>query len=104
MIDMKLTPEQKRKEYECSPSALDVPSYPYNLKIRLNPEQVAALGIADLDVGKKLKLSAMVEITEKEKCQVVEGQPDISCCVQICEMEFDKEKKAAAQVFYDEKK
>lgn len=98
---MKLSPEEKRKQWEVSDSAMKVDEYPYNLKIFLDCCQVEKLGIADLDVGKKLNLSAVVEIVSKSKKEVPEGQPNIDVCIQICGMEFDgKGKKSDKDVLY----
>lgn len=99
---MKLSSEEKKKEYELCDSAMNVPGYPYNLKIRLDPEQVQKLGITDLDVGKKLKTTAMIEVVEKEKREVEEGKPNICLCIQICELDFEKSKKSDAKVIYGE--
>lgn len=56
----------------CSPSE---PEYPYGLRLCLTPEVVKALGFTDLpEVGKKMKLEAMVEVCRTEKTDTKEGQ------------------------------
>lgn len=100
---MKLSPEEKKKQWEGSENVLKVDEYPYNLKIWLDCCQVEKLGIADLDVGKKLNLSAVVEIVSKSKKEVPEGQPNIDVCIQICEMDFEgKGKKSDKDILYKE--
>ena len=100
MIDMKLTPVEKKKEMEVCGSVLNVPQYPWSLRLRLDCDQVEKLGCTDLDVGKKIKMTCMVEVVEKEKREVVEGQPNIAICLQICEMDLEKEKKSDKDVLY----
>ena len=99
---MKLSAEEKKKQWETSDCAIRVDEYSYNLKLWLDCHQVEKLGLSDLDVGKKLNLSAIVEVVSKSKKEVPEGQPNIDVCIQICEMEFEKGKKSDKDVLYKE--
>ena len=91
MIDMKLS-EMEKKEGEVS-SVIEKPSYPYGLRLYLDPESVKKLQLKDPQVGQKMMLEAVVEIVSVN-AEVIKGdQKAVSVGLQINEMSVDSAKK-----------
>lgn len=90
LIDMKLTPEESKDLLGCcAPSDTnDGPAYPYGLSIYLDDETLKKLGITTMpDVGSKLTLHAVVEVTGNSQRQTQEGKT-VNMDLQITDMEL----------------
>lgn len=93
MINLRITEEEKKDQ--ASHSVLyDTPEYPYGLKLQIDPETYAKLGLKDApQIGQKLILLAAVEVCggyEEDQKGDVKGY---SMTLQIEQMEL----KAASQ-------
>lgn len=100
MIDMKIS-EMEKKENEVV-SVLDSSSYPYGLRIYLDPDSVKKLGLKDPQVGDKMSLVGIVEIMSVN-AEVIKGdEKELSVGLQIKEMDLESGKKAvkAEDVLY----
>lgn len=95
MIDMKLS-EMEKKESEVG-SVLDKPSYPYGLRIYLDPESVKKLGLRDCQVGHKMVLEAVVEVVSVNAEMVKGDEKDVSVGLQILEMDLESEEEEKAE-------
>lgn len=80
MTSMQMTPEEAKKEYgpvdgdSMLGSDPDLPKYPYCLKLYLDDEVLAKLGMATLPaVGAKMTMMAVVEITGTSERQNQKG-------------------------------
>lgn len=81
----------------------DKPSYPYGLKITLDPDTIAKLGLSDVpEVGAKMGIIGMAEVVAVNK---VEGRGDVdSFSVELQIQDFDvktesKESKASNMLY-----
>lgn len=101
LTSMKLAPKAADKDMEatCCPSG-EAPAYPYGLCLYLDNDTLAKLGIAELpDVGTKLVLSAIVEVTSNTQRQTQEGK-NVAMDLQITDMDLEAPGKSAAQRLY----
>jgi hypothetical protein len=102
LVNMKLTPEEA-KEADCCASPSDGgPAYPWGLSIYLDDETLAKLGITQLpDVGTRLTLNAIVEVTSNSQRQTQEGKT-VNMDLQITDMELSgtRAEPSAAAVLY----
>jgi len=99
MMDMKLS-EMEKKEGEIK-SVLEKPSYPYGLRIYLDPESVKKLGLKDPQVGEKMMLHAHVEVMSVNAEAVTGDAKQVYVGLQIVEMDLDShEEEKAEDVIY----
>lgn len=92
LTNMKLSPTEAKEIDCCSPSD-GGPAYPYGLSLYLNDETLTKLGMADLpDVGSKLQLTAIVEVTSNSQRQTQDGKT-VNMDLQITDMELASEAK-----------
>lgn len=89
MISMKLTPEEAKDEAGCCvPEPGEGPAYPYGLCLYLDDETLTKLGITTLpDVGTKMQLTAVVEVTSNSQRQTQDGKT-VNMDLQITDMEL----------------
>lgn len=69
--------------------------YPYGLKIRLEREQIVALGMSEKElpeIGEQMLIKAMVEVTDISK-EGTEEEPELHLGLQITDMLVKKEKE-----------
>lgn len=97
LVSMKKSAEEMRDDKSdacCAPSG-DQPAYPYGLRIDLNDESLAKLGITTLPaVGTTMKLLAVVEVSSASQYESEQGK-DRNICLQITEMALDTGAPAA---------
>jgi hypothetical protein len=104
MINMALTPDEAKEEAGCmvTSSDDDTPKYPYGLSLYLNDETLQKLGMTSMpDVGTKLRLVALVDVTGNSQRQTQDGK-DVSMDLQITDMELvpAQAEPSAATVLY----
>ena len=65
--------------------------YPYGLRICLDDDSMEKLGLSGtFEIGKKLRLNAVVEVVSSSKRETDEG-PEFNMDLQIVEMELNSE-------------
>jgi hypothetical protein len=99
---MKLAPDEAKEADCCAPSSDGGPAYPWGLSIYLDNETLAKLGITQLpDVGSKLTLTALVEVSSNSQRQTQEGKT-VNMDLQITDMELAPHQAgpSAATVLY----
>lgn len=97
LVSMKKSAEEMREDKSdaCYAPAGDQPAYPYGLRIDLNDESLAKLGITTLPaVGTTMKLLAVVEVSSASQYESEHGK-DRNICLQITEMALDAGAPAA---------
>lgn len=103
MISMKMTAEEAKDcGAICTQDGDDKgPAYPYGLCIYLDDKALAKLGITTLpDVGTKMTLHAVVEVTSNSQRQTQDGKT-VNMDLQITDMELSTEvEKSSAQRAY----
>jgi hypothetical protein len=103
MISMKMTAEEAKDGDLCcdADSGAKGPAYPYGLTIYLDDKTLAKLGITELpDVGTKMALRAVVEVTSNSQRQTQEGKT-VNMDLQITDMELSTAvEKSSAQRAY----
>ena len=103
LVSMKKSPEELRegKDTACCAPESDQPAYPYGLRIDLNDETLAKLGITELPaVGTTMKLMAVVEVTSASQYESEQGK-DRTICLQITDMAMDAGTPPAARADSD---
>lgn len=99
LVSMKKSPEEMResKDTACCAPESDQPAYPYGLRIDLNDETLAKLGVTELPaVGTTMKLMALVEVTSASQYESKDGK-DRTICLQITDMAVDSGAAPAAR-------
>lgn len=92
MTSMAYTPaEQKKREkankLACGPEGSAGPRYPWGLTLRLEDDAVEKLGLEDLPkVGKKMMLTALVEVCETSQREEKKGEKKQCLSLQIVKM------------------
>lgn len=102
LVNMKLTPEEAKEADGCVAPSDGGPAYPWGLSLYLDDETLAKLGITQLpDVGSRLTLSAIVEVTSNSQRQTQEGKT-VNMDLQITDMELSgtRAEPSAASVLY----
>jgi hypothetical protein len=102
LVNMKLSPEQAKEMDCCAPASDGGPAYPWGLALYLDDETLAKLGISQLpDVGSRLTLTAIVEVTSNSQRQTQEGKT-VNMDLQITDMELSgtRAEPSAASVLY----
>lgn len=90
MTNMKYSHEKSSPEVQAMPAKRE--EYPCGLKLHLSEEDLKKLGIKDLpDVGKKMKLVAMVEICDISKNESKLYGENRSMGLQITDMSLGAE-------------
>ena len=95
-MDMKLS-EMEKKEGEIN-SVLEKPSYPYGLRIYLDPDSVKKLNLKDPQVGDKMMLEATVEVMSVNAEMVKGDVKELSVGLQIKEMVLESGEEEKAEV------
>lgn len=91
LTNMKLTPAEAKESDVCCDPGTSGPAYPYGLCLYLDNESLAKLGITDLpDVGTRLTLHAIVEVTSNSQRQTQDGKT-VNMDLQITDMELQGE-------------
>lgn len=89
LISMRLTEDEAREESGAtvsSPSAEDLPKYPYGLCLDLCDEALQKLGIAEMPpIGSVMQVMATVEVSRVSQYENQEGK-DASLSLQITDM------------------
>jgi hypothetical protein len=102
LVNMKLSPSEAKEADCCAPATDGGPAYPWGLSLYLDDETLAKLGITQLpDVGSRLTLSAIVEVTSNSQRQTQEGKT-VNMDLQITDMELSgiRAEPSAATVLY----
>lgn len=103
MVDMTMSAEEA-KEY-AQPEAGDAPKYPWGLKITLDDDSLAKLGITTLPaVGTKMQFTAVCEVCSSSSYQDQGGEAETSLGLQITGMELSSpqsEGNAATMLYSD---
>lgn len=107
MIDMKLA--TKGETMLASPSEDDGPEYPYGLRITLDAESLAKLGITELPpMDAEMKLTALCCVVAASQSESRGGEMRRTLDLQIEQMalapaaeEDDKERKPTTSVMYE---
>lgn len=99
MIDMKITEEEKKEQQQVSVLD-DAANYPYGLKIQLDSESFAKLGIPVPQIGQKMKMMAMVEVCSLSQNNYKGDAKEVEVSLQITDMEIVKPEKQAHEVIY----
>lgn len=103
LVSMKLAPEKNRAYGE--PVSIERPAYPYGLMLRLETEQLEALGIKDdlPVVGEKLMVLARVEVTSVSEHEDQGGGYRCDVSLQVTDLALEPNKgdgkKAAAKLY-----
>jgi hypothetical protein len=101
MVNLKMSKKEATEYGSTVPSSDGVPEYPYGLRICLDEEALAKLGLTDpLAPGTPLKLHCIgfVQSASANKTQTGADERDVS--IQITDMEVDKPGPSAANVLY----
>lgn len=70
----------------------DLPKYSYGLRIHLDDDNLAKLGLTQSpDVGSKLMITCQVEVCSKSSYQDISGEAESSLDLQITAMEIGKQ-------------
>jgi hypothetical protein len=104
-ITFKTTNEQMGiNSSSTSPSVIkeEGPAYPYGLRLCLDSDVVKALGIEGVEVGKKMKMEAMVEVCSVSMSESKEYGKKVYVDLQIVEMELEKPKGDPAKKLYED--
>lgn len=102
MIDMKIT-ESEKKDASLLSVVDDRPNYPYGLEIRLDSETIKKLNLKDPQVGQKMMMEAMVEITSVSSTNFKGDEKKYTVNMQITQMELedkDSDDKPAESYVY----
>lgn len=79
---------EEAKESSVTYDATDAPKYPYGLELRLDEEGLGKLGISTPPaVGTQMIITAKVMVTSASQYQTQNGEPEMSSCWQITDME-----------------
>lgn len=102
--NMKLTPEEAKDASGCcAPGDAEYkgPAYPYGLCLYLDDKTLEKLGFTSMpDVGTKLQLTAIVEVTSNSQRQNQDGKTS-NMDLQITDMELEPEATPIdAKAFY----
>lgn len=99
MINMKLTRDEAKDQIACEPG--EGPAYPWGLCLYLDDDVLQKLGMTALpDVGTRLMLHAVVEVTSNSQRQTQEGKT-VSMDLQITDMDLKPEQgPSAASLLY----
>lgn len=96
--------QKKMEEMQVAPmDGSEGPKYPWGLKVCLDTESIAKLGLSQLpDVGTKMKLMATVEVCEVGAYQKQDGKEEKRLELQITEMGLGsgEEEVSAADKIY----
>jgi hypothetical protein len=99
LTSMKLSADEAKEMDSCVPTD-GGPAYPYGLAIYLNDEVLKKLGMSTMpDVGTKLTLQAVVEVTGNSQRQTQEGKT-VCMDLQITDMELTAPAGDQAQRMY----
>jgi hypothetical protein len=86
MASMKMTPKEAKEEMTCESTPRE---YPYGLEIRLDDDSMGKLGMtAPPPVGTEMMVMAKVVVTSASQYQNQGSDAEMSCCLQITEMEM----------------
>lgn len=93
LVSMKIDKAAQKKKYSEASVAMDSPSYPYGLEIRLDKEMLEKLGLEDKlpKVGKGMKLEALVDVTSVSERDSAGGK-DCSVSLQITDLALSSTK------------
>lgn len=104
MTDMSITADERSKMMEPTMAcAGDAPRYPWGLSVSLDNASLEKLGLSDdmPEVGEKLQLTAVVEVTSCSMNETKDGGKNYSCALQITKMGLGPApKKDAAEALY----
>lgn len=101
MIDMSMSAEEAKEQY--GNDTKDAPKYPYGLRISLNDDDLAKLGITSLPaVGTKMVITCQTEVcsTGVYEDQSKEKEASMSLQIQAMEIGEDKDSSDAATLLY----
>lgn len=102
LVDMKLTPEMKKEDAQSS-VLYDTPDYPYGLKIQLDPETYAKLGMKEApQIGQKMMMLAMIQVCGGCEESSKGDAKGYSATLQIMQMELKpaEDQKSVESVLY----
>lgn len=89
LVNMKMSPEEAKEDYGiASPSAANLPAFPYGLELSLNDEVLAKLGMTLPAVGAEFTLMAIVKVTSASSNETEGAEPEIRASMQITDMQL----------------
>lgn len=98
MIDMKISEEQRKESQVC---AITQDTYPYGLRIHLDPESYAKLKMQAVPkLGEKMNIMIAVEVVSVEQHSREDKKQYTSCSLQITGMDIKKKEKPAEEIIY----
>lgn len=106
MINLMISDKEKKDQSQTS-MLYDVSSYPYGMKIQVDPETYKKLGLAEVpDIGEKMMIMAYVEVCSLYKENGKGDEQMISMGLQITDIEVkpmaeEKEEKSPESVIYE---
>lgn len=90
--NMKMS-EKESKEYSPETVMAESPKYPYGLRLSLDEESLAKLGLVELpQVGASMMITAKVEVCSISQYESKEGGADKRMELQITDMGLEAEK------------
>jgi len=102
LVNMKMDNEEKKDLMGCR--EIEVPEYPYGLRISLEDSALDKLGIKDIpEIGKKMSIMIEVEVSSTNSQTQQKGQSHRSVELQITDMAIENDKKDKAETLYGEK-
>jgi len=100
MVSMKMSAKEKKKM--TSPLSADGPGYPCGLVLRLEKEQIQALGIGKFDVGQEVMVHAKGKVTSVSASNSDSDAGRRSCELQITDIAIRKAGKDDYDAGWDE--
>lgn len=102
MVSMKMSPKEAQAETCCAPEAGEGPEYPYGLRLELDDDALAKLGINVLpSVGSPVIIQARATIVSTSSDTTQDGKQRQRASVQITDMDMQVgDGKSPAQQLY----
>ena len=96
MVSLKRNKKEAKKSLrETMPQPMAEETYPYELKITLNKEELKKLDMAlkDYDIGDKLSAIVKMDVSSMHSSDTMFGDSSESMCLQITDMELGGSKR-----------
>lgn len=109
MINLQISDSEKKEQSQTS-ILYDTASYPYGMKLHVDPETYKKLGLSEVpDLGEKMIIIAHVEVSSLSKAPGKGDEVMVDMCLQVtdidiktAEIEEEEEQKDPASVMYGE--
>lgn len=105
LVNMKMDRKELEEKYSSTPAEMDMPAYPYGLRVNLDEDAIDKLGLNKLpSPGKTMLLLARVDIVSVSDNENVQGgktHRHRSVELQITDLALDKDSGDAATTLYD---